>query len=164
MNISTFLILVFIYIIAIMCSFLIENRVYKIYYFIILALATITGLNIYFGIMYYIKLRNEPGMPGPRGPKGDKGSTGASGKCIINEKCGFDINDANELIYTEVAKKFDTTPECLRNPTIENCGNSAEVARINKLEPQIKILRDIATEGNMTKQEFENKLRSVLFE
>lgn len=164
MNTTTFLLLVFVYIFAFMGSFLIDNKVYKIYYFLIIALTTITGLNIYFGIIYYIKLRNDPGMPGPRGPRGDKGPSGASGKCIINEKCGFSPDDAEELIYTEVAKKFDTTPDCLRNPTLENCGSATEMTRINKLQPQIKILKNIASQGSMTKQQFETKLRGVLFE
>lgn len=145
-----------------MASFLIENRTHKIFYFMIMGLATLTALNIYFGIVYYIKLRNDPGMPGPRGPKGEKGATGATGKCIINEKCGFSIEDAKELIYAEVAKKFDTTPECIASPTISNCGNSAEVARVKLLEPQVKILLDLASKGGMTKQEFTIKLNTIL--
>jgi hypothetical protein len=162
MNVTTFLLIISVYLFAIMASFLIENRTHKIFYFMILGLATLTALNIYFGIVYYIKLRNDPGMPGPRGPRGEKGATGSSGKCIINEKCGFSLEDAKELIYTEVAKKFDTTAECIREPTIDNCGNAAEVARVNLLQPQVKILIDLASEGGMTKQEFEIKLNTIL--
>lgn len=162
MNVTTFLLIISVYIFAIMASFLIENRTHKIFYFLILGLATLTVLNIYFGIIYYIKLRNDPGMPGPRGPRGDKGATGASGKCIINEKCGFNIDDAKELIYAKISEKFDTKPECVENPTIEKCGNEAEVARIQLLQPQVKILIDLASEGGMTKQEFEIKLNTIL--
>jgi hypothetical protein len=162
MNITTFLLILTLYVFAIMASFLIENRTHKIFYFMIIGLATLTVLNIYFGIVYYIKLRNDPGMPGPRGPKGEKGASGASGKCVINEKCGFSIDDAKELIYTEVAKKYDTTPDCLRDPTIEKCGSIAEVQRLEFLKPQIQILIDLASDSAMTKQEFTIKLNTIL--
>jgi hypothetical protein len=162
MNISTFLLILTLYIFAILASYLIENRTHKIFYFMIIGLATLTGLNIYFGIIYYIKLRNDPGMPGPRGPKGEKGPSGASGKCIINEKCGFNLDDAKELIYAKVAEKYDTTPECLSNPTIENCGSIAEVKRLEFLQPQIQTLIDLASESGMTKQNFEIKLNTIL--
>lgn len=148
----------------IMFSFNIENKTYKIYYFLCIGLATITILNVYLGVVYYIKLRNEPGMPGPRGPQGDKGPKGATGKCIINEKCGFTPEEAEELIYTSVATKFDTTEKCLRNQDLESCGNAKEVVRVGKLNGQIETLKSIAAKSTGTKQQFETKLRSFLFE
>ena len=48
----------------------------------IVALGTLTYMNIYLTIFYYIKLRNEPGVQGPPGPKGEKGPTGPEGKCV----------------------------------------------------------------------------------
>lgn len=164
MNISTFLTIIIIYIFLFMISYLIDNYEYKIYYFLIIGLATITFLNIYIGIIYYIKLRNEPGIPGPRGPPGDKGPPGSGGKCIINEKCGFSEDDANKIIYKELSKKFDTTEKCLKYQNIENCGNSTEVSRVNKLNKQIDLLKKIGNQGGITKQQFKTKLRGIIFD
>ena len=70
MELTTFLTLVTIYVVAISISMFIEDKTQKLYYFMIIALGTLVYLNVYLSVVYYIKLRNEPGILGPRGPKG----------------------------------------------------------------------------------------------
>lgn len=167
MNLSTFLLLVFIYIILFSLSFLITDTTYKLFYFLLIGLATITILNCYFGIIYYIKLRNEPGIPGPRGPKGDPGPKGKTGKCIIDEKCTFDENDAINLIHKKIANKYDTSIECLNNPNVTNCGSKQEVKRITtKILPIVDTIKKIAIKKDsvMDKQSLESTLNTILFE
>lgn len=166
MNLSTFLIILFVFIILFSLSFLIENKTYKIFYFLIMALGGITFLNIYIGVLYYIKLRNEPGIPGPRGPKGEKGPKGKTGKCIINEKCTFTRDDAIKMINTEIANKFDTTEECLTRTNINNCGSRQEVNRINKdIKPIIETIKKVAFADNkvMDRQTLQSTLNTILF-
>ena len=104
MELTTFLILVTIYVVAIAISMFIEDKTQKLYYFMIIGLGTLVYLNVYLSVVYYIKLRNEPGVPGPRGPKGDKGPTGSNGKCKISDKCGFSKEDADKILYEAMLK------------------------------------------------------------
>lgn len=167
MNLSTFLIAVFIFIIVYSLSFLIQNNTYKIFYFLIMGLGAITFLNIYLGIIYYVKLRNDPGIPGPRGPKGKKGPRGMTGKCIINESCSFSRNDAINMILDRISNKFDSTSECILDPSIDKCGSLQEVNRINdNIIPVFETIKKVAFRNNkiMNKQELEATLNSILFE
>ena len=163
MELTTFLILVTIYIVAISISMFIEDKTQKIYYFMIIGLGTLVYLNVYLSITYYIKLRNEPGIPGPRGPKGDKGPTGNSGKCKISDKCGFTKEDADKILYETASQTFETSKACLKDPNIENCnGGLSEVERIKPVNQQIKMLEEIAQQGIVSKQEFERKIKNTL--
>ena len=63
---------------------------YKIAYFMIICLLGLSILNIYLSIVYYIKLRNDPGIPGEMGKKGPSGVKGLPGKCSFTESCGID--------------------------------------------------------------------------
>ena len=162
MDLTLFIIIVIIYLIAIAISTVIEDRTYKLYYFVIIALGTLCFLNIYLGIMYFIALRNEPGQPGPPGQKGDPGPRGPSGKCILNDKCGVSPEDMDG-IYEQVADKFKTTKDCIKKPSRETCkGDTVEVDRISKINVQIKMLEDIATDGTITSKEFKSKLMKTL--
>lgn len=163
MDITTFMILVFIYLIAIVISFYIEDKTEKLYYFTIIALGTLCILNVYISIYYYIKLRNTPGIPGPRGQKGNIGPKGGKGKCSMNDKCTFTPNDADKLLYELAADKFDTSKACLKDPSLKNCsGGPNEVDRIRPVNIQIKMLEDIAKQGIYTKSEFETKINNTL--
>lgn len=152
-----------IFIILVVISMFIEDKTYKLYYFLIVALAALTVLNVYLSIIYYIKLRNEPGVPGPRGPKGEKGPSGGKGKCVVSESCGFTKSEADKMLYNIAASKFDTTPRCLREPSLKTCkGGASEIERILPVNKQIAMLEKMATQGLYTKQEFEKKVRSSL--
>ncbi len=161
MDVTTLLIIIVIFLILVVISMFIEDKTYKLYYFLIVALAVLTFLNVYLSIIYYIKLRNEPGVPGPRGPKGEKGPSGGKGKCVVSESCGFTKADANKLLYNIAASKFDTTPKCLREPSLKNCrGGASEIERLQPVNKQIAMLEKMAVDGLFTKQEFEKKVRN----
>lgn len=163
MDLTTLLIVMVIFIILVVISMFIEDKTYKLYYFLIVALAALTVLNVYLSIIYYIKLRNEPGVPGPRGPKGEKGPSGGKGKCVVSESCGFTKSEADKMLYNIAASKFDTTPRCLREPSLKTCkGGASEIERILPVNKQIAMLEKMATQGLYTKQEFEKKVRSSL--
>ena len=86
--VTIFLILI-IFIIFFGISFMIQDIKYRVCYYMILALLFLASLNIYLSIVYYIQLRNTPGIPGPIGEKGPKGMTGSTGKCSFSQKCGI---------------------------------------------------------------------------
>ena len=163
MDITTFLILVTFYLVAIVISMFIEDKTYKMYYFLIIALATLVFLNVYLSIIYYIKLRNEPGIPGPRGTKGEQGPTGSKGKCVSTGKCGFTKAEADKMLYDLAANKFETSKTCLREPTLNNCqGGASEVERIKPVNKQVQMLEEMAQQGLFTKQEFEKKIKNSM--
>ena len=55
----------------------------------IICLLGLSVLNIYLAVVYYIQLRNDPGIAGQQGPKGPKGAKGAPGKCSYAKQCGI---------------------------------------------------------------------------
>ena len=163
MDLTTFMILVFIYLIAIVISFYIPDTTEKTYYFVIIALGTLCFLNVYISIYYYIKLRNDVGVPGPRGQRGQAGPRGGKGKCNLAATCTFTPNDADKLLYELAADKFDTSKTCLKEPSLKNCaGGASEVDRIRPVNIQIKMLEDIAKQGVYTKAEFTKKINNTL--
>jgi hypothetical protein len=163
MDITTFVILCIIIVIAVVISLFIEDKTYKIYYFLVLGLGFLTFLNCYLGVIYYIKLRNEPGIPGPRGPKGDKGATGTTGKCVLTEKCGFDKKELDTILYGMAAQTFQTTESCIKSPSLKTCdGGAKEVERLEPVSYKLKKLENLATQGNFTKQELRQKIANSL--
>lgn len=163
MDLTTALILITIYVVIIAISMFIDDRMQKIYYFMIVALGSLVFINVYLSVIYYIKLRNEPGIPGPRGSKGARGPTGSNGKCKISDKCGFTADDADKILYETASQTFETSKSCLKDPTLETCnGGASEVERIKPVNQQIKMLEDLAQQGLFTKQEFEAKIKNTL--
>lgn len=162
MDLTTFIIFCIIIVVAIVISLFIDDKTYKIYYFLILALAGLTFLNCYLAVIYYIKLRNEPGVPGPRGPKGDNGPTGSQGKCVLTDKCGFDKKDIDYMLYDMAASVFQTNKDCIKTPSLSTCSNPTEVERIKPVSVKMKQLEDLALQGNFTKQELKQKINKVL--
>jgi hypothetical protein len=163
MDLTIFVIFCMIMAVAIIISLFIEDRTYKIYYFLILALGFLTFLNCYLGVIYYIKLRNEPGIPGPRGPKGDKGPSGSKGKCVLTEKCGFDKKELESILYDMASQTFQTSKSCIKNPSLQNCeGGADEVERLQPVSDKLKHLENLALKGNFTKQELETKIINSL--
>ena len=162
METSTLVIVFIMIAVAIVISMFIEDKTYKIYYFLILALGGLTFLSFYLTIVYYIKLRNEPGIPGPRGPKGEQGPSGAKGKCVLTEKCGFTSKDLDEILYDMAAQTFQTTRECIKAPSLSVCDNGPqEVERLKPVSNRLKSLEELALQGNFTKQELQTKIRNT---
>ena len=163
MDLSTFIILIVILVVLIVISLFIEDRTYRIYYFLVVALGFLTFLNCYLGVIYYIKLRNEPGIQGPRGPKGDKGPSGAKGKCVLTDKCGFNQEELDSILYDMAAQTFQTNTKCLKNPSLKNCdGGAQEVERLQPVSDKIKQIENLALKGSFTKQELQTKLTNSL--
>lgn len=164
MQFTTILILVIIYLILLILSMFIENRTYKMYYFLIIILGTLTFLNIYLAFHYYVKLRNDPGIPGPRGPKGDPGPRGKKGSCDINSECAAGGSDViTPAMMQQIATRFNTSPECLNKPSTTSCsGGAREVRRVEPISSQIRMLEEMAREQQLTQAQVESKLARTL--
>ena len=161
MDIITFIIIVIIYVIAIAISTLIDDKTYKMYYFIIIALGTLCFINIYIAIYYYTVLRSEDGIPGPPGPQGDKGPKGPAGKCKYDDKCGVTEDDM-KVIYGEIADVYSTRTECIKDPNVNNCMSSKEVDRIKPVNAIIQMLEAQASNGTIPRDEFKQKVMASI--
>jgi hypothetical protein len=64
MEVTTALVILVFAILFISIGFMIPETKYKVAYYMILALLTFSILNIYLSVVYYIQLRNDPGIPG----------------------------------------------------------------------------------------------------
>jgi len=153
MELSTFLILLIIALILISIGFMIPEVKYKIAYFMIICLLGLSILNIYLSIVYYIKLRNDPGIPGEIGKKGPTGVKGDPGKCSFTESCEFE----------DPRGKILNVANTMYNPTLENCNDNQDTLEqaipINK---QINMLEKIAYSTTMTEKDFMDKLNVCL--
>ena len=125
MDLSTFLILLIIVLILISIGFMIPEPKYKISYFMIVCLLGLTVLNVYMSIVYYIQLRNDPGLPGAVGNKGPTGVKGLPGKCSFTQTCEIK-NPRDKIIAVAntmygISKKYGITIEQLiaSNPSAE---------------------------------------------
>ena len=159
MNIGTLLLIIFIYIILIIFSLYFDDYRTKIAYWFIVGLGTLTIMNIYLTINYYISLRNEVGIPGPRGPRGDKGPKGDIGKCTLSESCN--IQNCDDKIYNIVSNIFpDLTRGCISDP--KSC---KDVATKEKAIPINKVVNQLLNECQSTKMpeaEFMRRIRPQL--
>lgn len=90
--------------IAIIMSQFIKGVKVKIMYWMIIALLFIVFLNIYMTALYYIKIRNNPGVNGERGPPGKAGQKGARGVCKLNTQC-MEVYDCRNLIKNTIKNK-----------------------------------------------------------
>jgi len=86
MDVSTFLIILIIVLLLISIGFMIDDIKYRVAYFLVVCLFGLVILNIYLTIVYYIQLRNEPGLPGEMGQKGPSGVRMIPGKCSFTEE------------------------------------------------------------------------------
>ena len=161
MDLSTFLILAIIFVILLSIGFLIPDTKYKIAYFMIICLLGLSILNIYLAIVYYIQLRNDPGVPGQQGPKGPKGAKGPPGKCSYAEKCG--INNARGLILDVASTMYPEIPRrCLDAPSTSNCENQNTLELAMPINTQINMLEKIAFSSTMSERDFKTKLNVCL--
>ncbi len=157
MDLSTFLILLIFALLFISIGFMIPETKYKIAYFMIIMLLGLTVLNVYLSVVYYIQLRNDPGIPGPQGPKGPQGAKGAPGKCSFAEKCG--IQDARNKILGVAHEMYGISQNCLDKPSLATCGNQNTLEEAMPINNQINMLEKIAYSTTMAQDDFMNKIK-----
>lgn len=156
MNLGTLLVIIIIYIILIVISLFLTDFRIKVAYWLIIALGTLTAINIYLSISYYISLRNEVGVPGPRGPKGDKGPSGDIGKCVVSETCG--IQNCSDKVYTIASRIYpDITLECMKDPA-----TCSDIETREKATPIHKIMEQLVSECQTTKLPEEDFMRRIM--
>lgn len=160
MELSTFLIILIFAVIFISIGFMIPETKYKIAYYMILMLLFLSVLNIYLSVVYYIQLRNDPGIPGPQGAKGVKGAKGAPGKCSFTEKCG--INNARQIILDTANSMYDIPQTCLDKPSLNTCKDQDTLDEAMIINTQVNMLEKIAYSTTMSQKDFENKLKVCL--
>jgi hypothetical protein len=160
MDITTFLIVVVIQAIIISISFTITDFKYRICYYMVVALLSLSVLNIYLSVVYYIQLRNDVGIPGQQGDKGPTGVRGPGGKCSFSAKCG--ITDPRQKILDVANKMYDIKKECLDKPTLSTCGNQDTLDQAMPINTQINMLEKIAYSTTMAESDFMEKLQVCL--
>lgn len=160
MDLSTFLILLIFAVIFISIGFMIPDTKYKIAYYMILMLLFLSVLNIYLSVVYYIQLRNDPGIPGPQGSKGPQGAKGAPGKCSFSEKCG--IKDARNVILNTANQMYNIPQGCLDKPSLATCKDQNTLDEAMPINAQVNMLEKIAYSTTMSQKDFESKLKVCL--
>ena len=140
---------------------MIQDMKYRVSYYMILALLFLASLNIYLSIVYYIQLRNTPGVQGQIGSKGPKGVKGNTGKCSFSEKCG--ITDARTKILNIANQMYNIDVECLDNPSLDKCKNDQDILdQARPINTQINMLEKIAYSTTMAEKDFMDKLNVCL--
>ena len=76
----------------------------KLVYYLVMLLLYVSLNNVYFSVLYYIKLRNHKGIKGDRGEPGDQGSPGSHGVCAMSKGCG--IANCRKLIENTLIESF----------------------------------------------------------
>ena len=162
MDLSTFLIVFIIVGVLLTIGFMIPEVKYKIAYFMIICLLGLSVLNIYLSVVYYIQLRNDPGVPGQQGPKGPKGAKGAPGKCSYAKECG--IKNARGIILDIAEQMYPDIPRgCLDNPELSKCENDQNILeQAMPVNEQIGMLEKIAYSTTMSETDFKAKLNVCL--
>lgn len=157
MDVSTFLIILIIVLLLISIGFMIDDIKYRVAYFLVVCLFGLVILNIYLTIVYYIQLRNEPGLPGEMGQKGPTGVRGIPGKCSFTEECG--IKDARKKIIKIANTMYGIPEACIDNPSQKNCNNNQDtLEQAMPINTQINMLEAIAHNTTMTEKDFMTKV------
>lgn len=139
---------------------MIPETKYKIAYFMIICLLLLSVMNIYLSIVYYIQLRNDPGIPGQQGVKGLKGSKGAPGKCSFTESCTID--DARNKILNVANNMYSISQSCLDKPSLETCKDQDTLEEAMPINKQVNMLEKIAYSTTMAEKDFMDKLNVCL--
>ena len=161
MNLTSLLVILIVFIIFFSISFMIQDMKYRISYYMILALLFLASLNIYLSIVYYIQLRNAPGIQGQIGEKGHKGVKGNTGKCSFTDKCS--IENARSKILTIANQMYNIDTKCLDNPSMTNCNNNQDILdQARPINTQINMLEKIAYSTSMSETDFMDKLKVCL--
>lgn len=160
MDITTFLILMIIFIIFISIGFMIQETKYKIAYYMCVVLLLLASLNIYLSIVYYIQLRNTPGVQGKIGPKGPSGAKGQTGKCSFSNTCTID--NARDKILGIATTMYSIDKSCLDTPTLTTCKDQDTLDSAQPINTQINMLEKIAYSTSMSEDDFMTKLKVCL--
>jgi hypothetical protein len=160
MEVSTFLVLLIIVLILISIGFMIPESTYKVAYFMIVCLLGLTILNVYMSIIYYIQLRNDPGVPGTVGKKGPTGVKGLPGKCTFTQSC--EIVNARDKIVTVANTMYGISKDCIDNPSINTCGDQDTLEQAVPINQQINMLEQIAYSTTMAEPDFMTKIQVCL--
>jgi hypothetical protein len=126
----------------------------------ILGLFYLAILNIYLSIIYYIELRNNPGIAGQQGEKGPKGVKGNPGKCSFTETCK--IEDARNKILKVATTMYNIPEKCLDKPSVSNCGTQDVLEQATPINAQIDMLEKIAYSSSISEKDFMTKLNVCL--
>lgn len=154
MNIISILLIILIFIVFIVINFFITDPKMKLAYWFVVGLLFLTIMNIYMSVIYYIKLREDPGEPGPRGPKGQRGPEGDIGKCTFSETCG--IQNCSEKIYGIGNKYYpDINIECLKDT--KKCSNEERERAI----PVSNVLKTLISECESTQRSEDDFIRKI---
>ena len=158
MELTTLLIILIIFIIFFSISFMIQDIKYRVSYYMILALLFLATLNIYLSIIYYIQLRNNPGVPGQVGAKGPLGVKGNPGICSFSEVCG--IAEPRTKILNIANTMYGINKKCLDIPTLNNCDNNQDTLdQARPINTQISMLEQIAFSTTMAESDFMSKIK-----
>ena len=158
-NLTTIFILLILFIIFFGISFMIQDFKYRVCYYMVLALLFLASLNIYLSVVYYIQLRNTPGIQGPIGNKGPQGMTGSTGKCNFSQTCGIQAPRQNIIIPAAMTMYPDIPRNCLDTPTLSNCNNDQNILdQAIPVNDQINMLEQIAQSSSMTENDFKEKI------
>jgi hypothetical protein len=160
MDLTTFLIMLLLFIVVIIISLFIENIRDRIAFYCIIALGVLCIVNTYSIVVYYIKLRNEPGVQGPPGSKGSQGPRGDPGKCTFSEKCG--IENPRQKILDIAKDMYDIPVNCLDKPSLKSCKTADTLEQASMVNKQIGLLESIAYKTSMSESDFITKLKVCL--
>ena len=124
--------------ITIIISQLVISPNIRLVFYLAMTLLFVSLNNIFFSVLYYIKLRNSKGIKGDRGDPGQGGQDGSNGVCLMSKNCG--IVNCRELIVEELEKHF---PEYVTinekiNTNLEL--DDTENSKKKKMEDYINIL------------------------
>ena len=158
MIIRTSLIILFIFL-AIIVSQFIKGVKLKLMYWMIMILLFITFMNIYMTIIYYISMRNNPGVQGSRGNPGKIGLKGPPGVCTINTSCQ-QVYDCKNLIQTKIKEKSLEYRKVLKKVDNNVTLNDNDKQILSNVNEYIDLL-DIKCK-NMNKEELLTELEKSL--
>ena len=125
-----------------------------------MGIALAVGIALDISVVYYIQLRNNPGVQGPIGSKGPLGMTGSSGKCNFSESCN--ITNGAIQIPKIASEMYEIPVACLNNPTITTCKDQDTLDQARPISEQIKMLESIASSTSMTETDFYDKVKVCL--
>lgn len=115
------------FLMAIYLASRIEDKLEKIFFWLMYIFSVLTFINIIGGIYYYLTMKNKRGPKGPQGERGDDGEKGESGFCNAtcrNNSCTNSIYATIITTINELEKNYGekgdlTIDKDLRNPYIK---------------------------------------------
>ena len=124
--------------ITIIISQLVISPNIRLVFYLAMILLFVSLNNIFFSVLYYIKLRNSKGIKGDRGDPGEPGQDGSNGVCLMSKNCG--IVNCRKLIVEELETHFSDFKKI--NEKVNNnleLGND-EIKKKKVMEKYINIL------------------------